>query len=159
MSKIKLNLRVGRIGTREYNVANVVCDVEHFLGLIHFESNHSMLRESAEVCQVALLSVVDPLTACGDTDAIRLGTKILAICSLLDCAAKVSDDPNDNGRLISILRVCRAALSFLLIRSDHLVTQGFDSISASDLDQTLECEFERESLPTWVLTGNPNIGD
>ncbi len=122
-----MDLTVGRVtgpfGTRKYNVANVVCDVEHFLGVIHFESDFMMLRDSADVCIVALTSVVAALTTSGDREAGRLGVRILAICDLLDRAAHISDGPEDKDRRVSIMRVCRAALSQLLSQLDQLVVQ------------------------------------
>jgi len=88
-------LNVGQVGTRKYNVANVVCDVEQFLGYLHFQNDQELLRQSAEVCRVALLPVFEKIIQVEDFPELsHTGLEVWEVCELLKRATKVSDDPD-----------------------------------------------------------------
>ena len=95
MSTTEQALSVGQAGTRRYNAANVVYDVEQFLGHMQFElaySESELLRQSADVSRVALSGVWPRLLGADDPNLQRLGLHLEAVCDLLDSVRKVSDD-------------------------------------------------------------------
>lgn len=124
MNTTEQALSVGRVGTREYNAANVVFDVEHFLGCMHFQdASPELLRQSAEVSQVALSSVWPQLLGADDLRLQRIGLSLEAVCDLLSSATKVSDDKECDMRRRATVRVCRAALYRIMWRLDGAVGQ------------------------------------
>lgn len=99
---------VGSVGGITYNAANVVCDVEQFLGRVQFEYDPALLQDAAKISYLALLPVLDVLKSSD------LGVQLQAICRMLDHATKARDDKFWNQQRSSIIRVCRAALHRLL---------------------------------------------
>lgn len=116
MNTTKQALQVGRVGAREYNAANVVFDVEDFLGYLQFPSVPSeVLRQAAEVSRVALDSVWPQLLEADDPRLQKIGLSLRAVCDLLNNA--------DKECLVRTVRVCRAALYQIMRQLDGAVVQ------------------------------------